>query len=597
MEKHNWDQYNLPPAVIEKLQDYEPKPMDLAARPEYEMSAKSIKRWVNMYPPDAWVYIAGGLGDGSAVRALYEHINKDAVIVAIEGQTEKIYEALEILGSDIISSGRIILINENSKMLIHQQLARIADPLCRQTIVTSFLYDYDVEFWNGVIENILNFLDSHRTNTATILLNSRKTYENVLLNLKDYVKYPAVTEFLHDVYKDKPAVVIGAGPSIDKQLGWLQNRFQENYLLISVPTMLKPLLAIDICPDIVCALDYHELSGRFFEDLPQEKIHANTTLVCQPNVNPAVIRNWKALGLHLYMVRNEWASFFLEPTYETHQIFIGGATVAHLCYLLADFLGCDPVITLGLDLAFTDNQYYARCIYRSFDWKKGAQERLDPNKYPIRLTKDVYGEPIPTDEQMQTYLEELEVMFSLRREADKTIIDCTEGGAKKVNVETMGFYEALKKYCQVPIKKKMLGADSLYDLLGIKPTFTDIENNIKNRLEEIEKVKEINKTVRDIHQKVKAEEWSDEKRRHYGPIIKKARDETAQYPIAVYLIKMWSGKIDMWRARLEKKAEILKLDPEAKIKEEIKKDKLVTVEVDECCDEMIKCLDNILGEK
>ena len=61
---------------------------------------------------------------------------------------------------------------------------------------------------------------------------------------------------------------------------------RANVVVITAQTMLKPLLAYGIKPDFVTALDYHEISKRFYEgltDLP------DVTLVAEPLVHPTVL--------------------------------------------------------------------------------------------------------------------------------------------------------------------------------------------------------------------------------------------------------------------------------------------------------------------
>lgn len=601
-----YDVYKWPQEVIDKLNNHEPEDFEPC-----DVDKESIARWAAMQTDDAWVYVAAGFGDaGECVRPLLGVINKAAKLVVLESSASRIAAATSHLGADIINSGRVILIDENDKSIVHTRLAPIADYLCRKVAAVSFLYDYDVEWWQSVLGKVAEFTDSHRINLNTITMNSRKTYQNVLYNIYDYVQSPAVTGFLKDVLVGKVAVVVAAGPSIDKQLGWLAHpKYRGRYCLISVPTMLAPLLEHGVCPDILCSLDYHELSGKFFENIDKEKLHENIVLVAQANVNPAVVRAWKKLSRPLYFTCNEWATRFLDPSQEVHNIFIGGATVAHLCYLLADLLGCDPIIAVGLDLAFTDNRYYPRCVTDVFDWKKASQERLDPSKYPYSLTPDIDGAMVRTDEQMRTYCEEFDVMFSHRARQQKLVIDCTEGGAKKDNVERLRFHEALEKYCTGEIFDGRILGKELLTIPGIMPdaqyrTRECISSLLERRLTEFKSFQAQNAVINEIHRQTPVDKWTDEDSERTRSAIEEAQREMLKYMGLIDLVKMWSGKIGWWQIRhaaslekeglSEKAAEIFGENKDRVRTLQLDRNSRIAAEVDSVCSEIIKVLEELI---
>src|SRR5690606_40379692 len=65
-------------------------------------------------------------------------------------------------------------------------------------------------------------------------------------------------------------------------------RSSDLVVVIAVQTVLRPMLDRGIRPDFVTALDYHEISTRFYEGLTREDLEG-ITLVAEPKVNPAVL--------------------------------------------------------------------------------------------------------------------------------------------------------------------------------------------------------------------------------------------------------------------------------------------------------------------
>jgi hypothetical protein len=84
-------------------------------------------------------------------------------------------------------------------------------------------------------------------------------------------------------------VIVSAGPSLERNLHLLaEPGVRERVVIVAAQTMLKPLLRKGIKPHFVCALDYHELSKRFYEGLTAEDVEG-VTLVVEPKANPAIL--------------------------------------------------------------------------------------------------------------------------------------------------------------------------------------------------------------------------------------------------------------------------------------------------------------------
>ncbi|MHC4993032.1 MAG: 6-hydroxymethylpterin diphosphokinase MptE-like protein, partial [Planctomycetota bacterium] len=129
---------------------------------------------------------------------------------------------------------------------------------------------------------------------------------------------------------------------------------RDRAVIIAAQTTLRPLLAAGVRPHFVTALDFHEISRRFYEGLTPEDVRG-VTLVAEPKAHPVI------LDVFPGAVRC-CRSGFLDQVLGAHARPMGelpaGATVAHLAVYLARFLGCNPVAMVGQDLAFTDGLYY-----------------------------------------------------------------------------------------------------------------------------------------------------------------------------------------------------------------------------------------------
>ncbi len=294
-----------------------------------------------------------------------------------------------------------------------------------------------------------------RTNVVTTMMQTDTTVRNELMNLDRYAGGEGVAD-LQGCCAGRPGVVVAAGPSLERNMRLLARPgVRERVVIVAVQTALKPLLKAGIRPHFVTALDHHEISRRFYEGLTASDVEG-VTLIAEPKANPAIldafpgaIRCPGASMLDLIMGVEQG-----EPS--PHGAVPAGATVAHLAYYFARFLGCDPVALIGQDLGFTDGQYYAAGAAIHDVWAGELNpfrtlemlewERIVRSRSILRKAVDHLGRPIYTDEQMSTYLAQFERDFKSDESKGLTTIDATEGGVRKAHTSSMDLEQFLMLY-------------------------------------------------------------------------------------------------------------------------------------------------------
>lgn len=337
-------------------------------------------------------------------------------------------------------------------------------------------------------ERFTEVIKAVRTTVVTTLVQAEVTLRNQLMNIDRYATTAGVTD-LHGSMQGRPAIVVAAGPSLRRNIELLSKPgVRDRFVIIAVQTVLKTLLARGIKPHFVTALDYHEISRRFYEGLTPKDVEG-VTLVVEAKANPAIL---EAFPGALRMPGDRFLDEFLgEPLVrEFHGRSVvrelpggvpspaeatlpPGATVAHMAYYLARKLGCDPVILIGQDLGFTDGQYYApgAAIHtvwsgelntfnslEMMEWQRIARGKYHvntqrtvegvtlPSEPNLVQRQDVHGRPIYTDQQMATYLAQFERDFRAHAEQGFTTIDATEGGVAKAFTTAMRLAEAIERY-------------------------------------------------------------------------------------------------------------------------------------------------------
>ncbi|MGP1438144.1 MAG: motility associated factor glycosyltransferase family protein [Treponema sp.] len=190
------------------------------------------------------------------------------------------------------------------------------------------------------------------------LLNCNTMKKFYLRWLKNFIKNFDVTSSLPSISKFKnafsniPAVVFAAGPSLDEHIQMLKN-LQEQFIIIAVDTSLKALLEQGINPDFVLLMD-----GQYLNYLHIAGVDSpSSILITEASVYPSVFYSrFKAKCLI--------ASFFplgkyIEEKIRNNESLSAGGSVATTSWDFARFIGVNPIIMAGLDLAFTHKKTHS----------------------------------------------------------------------------------------------------------------------------------------------------------------------------------------------------------------------------------------------
>jgi len=297
-------------------------------------------------------------------------------------------------------------------------------------------------------------LEAAKTTIVTTLVQTEKTLENLLANAAAYAGGPGVAD-LAGALPGVGAVVVSAGPSLAASLGTLRDaRVRERACVIAAQTALRPLLAHGVRPHFVTALDHHDISRRFYEGLTAHDVRG-VTLVAEPKANPAILDAWPgAVRLVGDGVLDTLLAGARGVELARHGSIPPGATVAHLSYFLARHLGCDPVVLVGQDLAYTGGLYYGAGAAIHHVWAEELGEfrtlemmeleRILRARHMVRRTQDARGGPLLTDEQMLNYLVQFEREFAADHARGLTTIDAS-GGARKAHADPMPLEQALSR--------------------------------------------------------------------------------------------------------------------------------------------------------
>ena len=432
---------------------------------------------------DKYCLVVSGLGLGHHIRALSERLRGDAFVLCLEPDVRLIATALASVDlTGPLGSNRLIFLTDADKGGLHRKL----QPLSTLMMLGARFLQHAASVkanpaGYAAIQTAVNeFVTFTRMSLLTLVSNARITCKNVAMNLVHYVTTPPI-DLLKDRFAGDPAVIVSAGPSLSKNIDRLAE-LKGRAVLCAVQTALRPLMQRGIVPDFVTSLDFHEISRNFFEQVGDL---SETHLIAEPKASWHVV---DAYSGPVSLLDNPWARLVLGDALGARGGLPAGATVAHLAFYLAVHLGCDPIIFVGQDLAFTGHVFYVPGVEIHRAWRSEINrfnsmehkewERIVRNRPILRNVVGDDGGSLYTDELLLTYLEQFEKDIAA---VNRRVINATEGGARIRGTAAMPLADAAARFCSGRIDPGRFAyrpATTWRNERGLAPALEQIERAI-----------------------------------------------------------------------------------------------------------------------
>ncbi len=398
---------------------------------------------------DKFCVVVFGLGLGYHVRALHARLRGDAFIVVVEPSMATIATALTSVDlSETIQSGKLVIVTRLDKNHLHERLKphMTLMMLGAKFVTHQASHQIAPEFYKAARQAVTDFIAYARMTLLTLVGNSEVTCRNIAYNLPSYASTPPI-DVLRDRFKGYPGVVVSGGPSLRKNIDLL-SEFKGKGILCAVQSLFKPLAQRGVMPDFVTSLDFHAISKQFFHGIED---FGDVHLIAEPKVSWHVLEQYKGPVSLLY---SDFAEKLIGPELARRDGLPAGATVAHLAFYLLQYMGCDPIVFVGQDLAFSGHCFYVPGVETHNTWRSEINrfnsmetkewERIVRNRPILRKIKDVEGRDVFTDDLLFTYLEQFERDFATSK---AKVIDATEGGARMTGTEIMPLRDVIDRYC------------------------------------------------------------------------------------------------------------------------------------------------------
>ncbi len=378
-----------------------------------------------------------GMGNASYVKEILKKADKEISILLYEPSLAIFLEVMDKVDiSEIFEKYPIAIIikgvNDYELNQVIQGFLNLGNiSQIRQLVSPNYdvLYPEDTKMF---IKKIYDVEEAYIVGRNTRFNFSKVNVWNILHN----------AVYLPDSYKaqqlvvlpiDIPAIVVAAGPSLNKNIAELK-RAKNKAFIIACDTAIKPLIKEGIIPDMYATVD-----GKKPPMLVDVEEIKEIPLLCSMFSSYEIMKEHK--GKKFFF--NEGYILF-NQLYNKNGISFepvnGGGSVATFAFSLAYMIGFQRIILVGQDLAFTNNKTHADGTFQD------KMEEIDTRG--LIMVEGNYEEKIPCRGDYKLYLDWYNDYIEGCQKVNKLrVINATEGGAKIRNTELMTLKEAIDIEC------------------------------------------------------------------------------------------------------------------------------------------------------
>jgi hypothetical protein len=431
------------------------------------------KKWVEQYNFKNLAIVVSmfGFGNGVFVRELLEHLPSDGKMFVYEPSLEIFQYVLnEYDLTDLWKNPKLkVFVGEKNRLNFLNNVSGnthwtnvYSQIICKHPQYEKAFLEYYRDFLVIINEN------NERTfiNRNTESFFGKTIVENTIANLYSVNGANTVLEYLDKIPKDVPAIIVSAGPSLDKNIDELK-RAKGKSVIVATDTALRHLFAHDINPDFVVTMD-PEKPPEYFAN-PRCK---DVPMFCKIEANHKIMKEHTArkilFSCHPY-VNTMYSKFGKKIS-----SYQAGGSVATGAFSICAALKFNRIVLIGQDLAYGNGVTHAG----------GEISSVHAEEEGIRMIEDIYGNMIKTRHDWYIYLNWF--VNSIESVPDIEVIDATEGGAKIKGAKLMTLSDVIDQYCT-----KMVNCAEIVE--SIAPTLSndnlsEIKRMIENSVSDLDKI-------------------------------------------------------------------------------------------------------------
>lgn len=378
--------------------------------------------WIDSYiDPSNSIDIVFGMGFGFHLNVLITSF-KNKNIILIEPDIELFYQILKVRDVKQILEKCEIFVDEYVDSILEKTNRVFWDKKAVGIELEPFGVYADMfeELWSDFRNKFMK-----QAQSFTVDINTRRHFGELWTH--NYVKNclrlsrASNSEGLIGKFKGIPGILVSAGPSLSKNVQLLKG-VEDKCVIMAAGTAVNILEKYDVKPHFMVGIDASESEAEIHRKVKNRDIY----FIYSNQVATGSLTYYQGPKFFMNYTADQYSAQFLNFAGIKSTFFLSGPSVSNTCFDLLYKMGCNPIIIVGQDLAYTSGQLYA-----GEEKLPAFEQESDNNKNEFIREKDIYGNDIFTSLGFIGIRNWFEGIF--KKAADTVeIINATEGG---LNIE------------------------------------------------------------------------------------------------------------------------------------------------------------------
>lgn len=367
-----------------------------------------------------------------------------------------------------------------------------------------------IEFLNGLNGNVLviplasyetAFPDDYKSfyeifgqyfSNNTILDNTKKHNEklhtvNVLENFEFILDTPNILSQDKDIFVNKPAIIVSAGPSLEYEIDNLKYIKENNLAYIfSAASAINTLIDNNIYPHACWSIDPDSFTQIVYKKMILHDI-TSIPLIFGTTTSSQVVSSYPGNVYHFITSKDLVTPYYVGNNISSEQIVDTASSVAVVVLLALHKLGFSPIILVGQNFAYKDQRYYSSGI----DYGKGSNPLQNHNSQNLYKIQSVDGDYVFSDDALNCFRKDME--HYIRYYKIDNVINTTRNGAAIKGTIYMPLAELLNAH----LKEKAVDLEwesklkNTYNLKNVKAQSASIKSHMSNFFEIVHRLNDL----------------------------------------------------------------------------------------------------------
>lgn len=238
----------------------------------------------------------------------------------------------------------------------------------------------------------------------------------LLNSIKNYKAERVIPiEKLRTIFKDKTAVIVSAGPSLNKNIHLIK-KLKEKAIIFAVGSSIKILESRGIIPHFRVAIDAFPAEKKAFDGIDTK----TSSLILGNQLYYEIIPEYKGNKVSFILESDYLGKYIYNKVDIPYSEFLAGSSVAVSTLNLLCGFECKRIIFMGQDFSYTKEGLHAS----GTAIEKEDKESLRNNQE--RIVKNIYGEDVFAMDKYFNIKYEMEPTIAIN--PDIEFLNATEGG-------------------------------------------------------------------------------------------------------------------------------------------------------------------------